>query len=104
MLPVPSKILKYVPADLHVGVEDSKGVVRDGVITYASETRGAGEYGFPVFDSDTVFVEPPFDCPSASLRITARDGTVTVRKIEGKTDNVVFISISLGGKLDGRQG
>lgn len=102
MLPVPSKILKDVPQDLHVAVEDANGVSRDGVITYASETRGAGEYGFPVFDSDTVYVEPPFDCPRASLRITAKDGTVTVRKIEGKTDNVVFVAVSLGGELDDR--
>lgn len=101
MLPVPSKIFKDVPQDLHVAVEDANGVSRDGVITYASETRGAGEYGFPVFESDTVYVAAPFDCPRASLRIT-RDGKTTVRKIEGKTDNVVFVAVSLGGELDDR--
>ena len=36
MLPVPSKILKDVPADLHVGVEDSKGVVRSSTATRCS--------------------------------------------------------------------
>ena len=98
----PVKMLSDVPGALHVEVADAAGVGHDGVLTYSSETRGAGEYGFPVFEGDTVYVAAPFDCPRASLRVT-RDGKTTVRKIESVTDNVVFVAVNLGGEIDGRQ-
>ena len=94
----PVKMLKDVPGALHVQVKDAAGVLHDGVLTAVSETRGAGEYGFPQVESDTVYVAAPFVAPRATLTVL-RDGRASVRKIEGVVDNAAFYEISLGGKI-----
>lgn len=94
----PVKMLNDVPGALHVTVIDADGAAHDGVLTYASETRGAGEYGFPALDRDTVFVAAPFTAPRGRISIV-RGTTATVRRIESIQDNALFYGIGLGEAL-----
>ena len=99
MMPNPVKMLSDIPGALHVEVADAGGVWRDGVLTEVSRTRGAGEYGFPGFEGDTVYVAAPFSAPAAALRVK-RDGKTVVRRIEGVADSKAFFAIAIGEVLD----
>ena len=94
-LPRPS-FLRSVPDALHVTAYDAANVAHDGVMVSVAFANDLTDYGITRRDEgDSVYVAAPFAAPENKIAIE-KDGVRTVRRIDGRSANPLFVRIDLG--------